>query len=439
MSAIEINSKDFLKFKRIGIALSGGLDSSVLLNIMANEPMLKDRITALHVNHNINTDADRWEEFCSEQSRKLGIPFQSLKLNKTDNPSEDYLRSKRQEFFRQWGGDQDLIVTAHHLDDQVETILFRIFRGTGIKGIKGINQFSTIDGVNFFRPFLDIKKHDLKEYALKNNIPWVEDDSNEESNFSRNKIRNLILPSIRETWSSIDKAMIKLSKDADKSKQILDEIAQDDYSSTFSTHGLIKLARINALSKPRKENLIYYWLVNINGLKANFAQIDQIYTYLDRELVGPASFHFKTIEGESDVQIIINSKEIRIMKDDHKTKLPKDLNLEWNLKDNIKISSGELSVVESLGKGLSTRYLKEGAIIRARVGGERCKPYGRKKSQKIKNLFQEYDIPDWKREQIPLIYINDKIAAVGDLWVCEDFHTPAAEKGLSIVWKEIES
>ena len=439
MSAIEINSKDFLKFKRIGIALSGGLDSSVLLNIMANEPMLKDRITALHVNHNINTDADRWEEFCSEQSRKLGIPFQSLKLNKTDNPSEDYLRSKRQEFFRQWGGDQDLIVTAHHLDDQVETILFRIFRGTGIKGIKGINQFSAIDGVNFFRPFLDIKKHDLKEYALKNNIPWVEDDSNEESNFSRNKIRNLILPSIRETWSSIDKAIIKLSKDADKSKQILDEIAQDDYSSTFSTLGLIKLARINALSKPRKENLIYYWLVNINGLKANFAQIDQIYTYLDRELVGPASFHFKTIEGESGVQIIINSKEIRIMKDDHKTKLPKDLNLEWNLKDNIKISSGELSVVESLGKGLSTRYLKEGAIIRARVGGERCKPYGRKKSQKIKNLFQEYDIPDWKREQIPLIYINDKIAAVGDLWVCEDFHTPAAEKGLSIVWKEIES
>ena len=439
MSAIEINSKDFLKFKRIGIALSGGLDSSVLLNVMANEPMLKDRITALHVNHNINTDADRWEEFCSEQSRKLGIPFQSLKLNKTDNPSEDYLRSKRQEFFRQWGGDQDLIVTAHHLDDQVETILFRIFRGTGIKGIKGINQFSTIDGVNFFRPFLDIKKHDLKEYALKNNIPWVEDDSNEESNFSRNKIRNLILPSIRETWSSIDKAIIKLSKDADKSKQILDEIAQDDYSSTFSTNGLIKLARINALSKPRKENLIYYWLVNINGLKANFAQIDQIYTYLDREQVGPASFHFKTIEGESGVQIIINSKEIRIMKDDHKTKLPKDLNLEWNLKDNIKISSGELSVVESLGKGLSTRYLKEGAIIRARVGGERCKPYGRKKSQKIKNLFQEYDIPDWKREQIPLIYINDKIAAVGDLWVCEDFHTPAAEKGLSIVWKEIES
>ena len=439
MSAIEINSKDFLKFKRIGIALSGGLDSSVLLNVMANEPMLKDRITALHVNHNINTDADRWEEFCSEQSRKLGIPFQSLKLNKTDNPSEDYLRSKRQEFFRQWGGDQDLIVTAHHLDDQVETILFRIFRGTGIKGIKGINQFSTIDGVNFFRPFLDIKKHDLKEYALKNNIPWVEDDSNEESNFSRNKIRNLILPGIRETWSSIDKSMIKLSKDADKSKQILDEIAQDDYSSTFSTHGLIKLPRINALSKPRKENLIYYWLVNINGLKANFAQMDQIYTYLDRELVGPASFHFKTIEGESGVQIIINTKEIRIMKDDHKTKLPKDLNLEWNLKDNIKISSGELSVVESLGKGLSTRYLKEGAIIRARVGGERCKPYGRKKSQKIKNLFQEYDIPDWKREQIPLIYINDKIAAVGDLWVCEDFHTPATENGLSIVWKEIES
>ena len=76
------------------------------------------------------------------------------------------------------------------------------------------------------------------------------------------------------------------------------------------------------------------------------------------------------------------------MKDDHKTKLPKDLNLEWNLKDNIKISSGELSVVESLGKGLSTRYLKEGAIIRARVGGERCKPYSRKKVKRLKIYFR---------------------------------------------------
>ena len=85
---------------------------------------------------------------------------------------------------------------------------------------------------------------------------------------------------------------------------------------------------------------------------------------------------------------------------------------------------------------MDKKYLKDDVIIKARVGGERCKPFGRDKSQKINNLFQEFEIPDWKRNSIPLIYINDRIAAVGDLWVCDEFHTNLDESGISIVWNE---
>ena len=104
--------------------------------------------------------------------------------------------------------------------------------------------------------------------------------------------------------------------------------------------------------------------------------------------------------------------------------------------EKIEIPSGELSISESIGKGIDKKYLGSSALIKARVGGERCKPFGRNKSQKIKNLFQEFEIPDWKREYIPLIYINDKIAAVGDLWVCDEFHTNLNEKGISIIWNK---
>jgi tRNA(Ile)-lysidine synthase len=110
--------------------------------------------------------------------------------------------------------------------------------------------------------------------------------------------------------------------------------------------------------------------------------------------------------------------------------------LKWNLRDSINIPSGKLSLVESSGKGLDKKFLEHGATIKARVGGERCKPFGRHKSQKIKNLFQEFKIPDWKRDFIPLIYIDDRIAAVGDLWVCEEFHTSPDERGMSIIWNQ---
>ena len=116
--------------------------------------------------------------------------------------------------------------------------------------------------------------------------------------------------------------------------------------------------------------------------------------------------------------------------------LPENLKVNWDLKQSVKIPSGELSTQESYGKGLDKKYLKDDVIIKARVGGERCKPFGRDKSQKIKNLFQEFEIPDWKRNSIPLIYINDRIAAVGDLWVCDEFHTNLDESGISIVWND---
>ena len=116
--------------------------------------------------------------------------------------------------------------------------------------------------------------------------------------------------------------------------------------------------------------------------------------------------------------------------------MPRELNLSWNLEDCLDLPTGRLSVVESYGKGINIRFRSSGAIVKARNGGERCKPFGRDKSQKIKILFQEYEIPNWKRKNVPIIYINDEIAAVGDLWVCDAYHARDNEKGLSIIWEK---
>ena len=169
-----------------------------------------------------------------------------------------------------------------------------------------------------------------------------------------------------------------------------------------------------------------------NRLQISSGQIDQILLSISKPSRGTREF---LIEGEEIKKIILSSKEIQILNHEPKS-LPIDFCINWDFKDSIKIPSGELSVVESLGKGLDKKYIGLNAEIRARVGGEKCKPFGRDKSQKLKNLFQEFEIPDWKRSSIPLIYLNNEIAAVGDLWICEDFHTENDDKGISIVWKK---
>ena len=157
MEHLTFNNKILNDFDKLGIAFSGGLDSSVLLNLISDQVIPKDRITALHINHGINNDSDKWEEFCAQIADGLGVDFKSWKLKDLDKISEDILRNKRHEVFKSWVDHNDLIITGHHLDDHIETVLFRLFRGTGIQGLEGIREISKVSDINFYRPFLKNK------------------------------------------------------------------------------------------------------------------------------------------------------------------------------------------------------------------------------------------------------------------------------------------
>ena len=141
-------------FNRIGIAFSGGLDSSVLLSFITENFSSKDKLYALHVNHDIHEDSDQWEEFCKDQASKLNINFNAWKLTNLSKNSEEVLRDNRYLALQSWAQKDDLIITAHHLDDQIETLLFRIFRGSGLNGLHGMKKYSEIKELNIFRPFL---------------------------------------------------------------------------------------------------------------------------------------------------------------------------------------------------------------------------------------------------------------------------------------------
>ena len=161
MSFLDLDSEALKGFEKIGIAFSGGLDSSVILQLLSESSIPNKDITALHINHGLSKDSDKWESFCAERASKLDISFKSWKLESLDKISEDSLRIKRLEAFGKWSRENDLIITGHHLDDQIETVLFRIFRGTGIKGLSGIKEFSRVNNINFYRPLLKSTKEEL--------------------------------------------------------------------------------------------------------------------------------------------------------------------------------------------------------------------------------------------------------------------------------------
>ena len=202
-------------FDRIGVAYSGGLDSTVLLHLLTQKKEFKDKIDAIHVNHSISPDSDKWEDFCRENAKQLDVDFFSYKVD-GKNLSEADLRILRYKKFKEeWARylNNNILLTAHHADDQAETIFFRFMRGTGLNGLKGIPAWGYTgrsddeSNVVLHRPFLNVYKKELYEYARNNKLKWVEDESNKDINISRNFIRNKLLPKIKDDWTYVEKSI----------------------------------------------------------------------------------------------------------------------------------------------------------------------------------------------------------------------------------------
>ena len=429
--------KSLEKFERIGVAYSGGLDSTVLLHALSQETAYKSKINAIHVNHSISPDSDKWEASCKKNADELGVKFFSYKLEEVKDISEDNLRKIRYEKFNHWASSNDLILTAHHKDDQVETIIFRFIRGTGLAGLRGIPAWRKDGNFIFHRPLLDISKEELYEYAQNNKLEWVEDESNKDTNISRNFIRNILLPTIKDKWPNVEKSILHLSSEATRSNKILKSAAKQDLEGLVIKENSYNLYKYLSLTEERAENLLYFLINHEIGLEANSNYLKEI----DRSLrnsknLDNIEFPLTNKENTRVVKLKVLEGEICFLLEGEFQKLDSSYVSDWDLNSKLEIPSGFLNVEKIEGKGIDDLYQQRQIYVKGRKGGERCKPFGRNKSQKLKKLFQEYEIPLWQRDRLPLIYIGEKLAAVGDLWVCEEFHTQPNKQGISINWTD---
>ena len=427
-------------YSRIAVAFSGGLDSSVLLHSLVSIPEFKEKVFAIHVNHGLSPNSKSWIKHCDKFCSGLGVNFIPLTIElENSKTNENILRKARYEALFSCLKQGDVLCTAHHQDDHIETILFRILRGTGIKGLAGIEKYSQMEGIDLIRPLISYSKKDLLDYANQFEVNWIEDESNEDLSISRNFIRKKVIPNLKnDNWPEYKNSISYLSSKAKEANEILDEIAYLDLKLCASESlDRLSILKIKELSHARAMNVLFTWLGINTHLGVSNKLTDQVYKsiILASESSNPVvTFGKRGEKGSFQIRRFNNFlhhlplTETEVLSDKKVWK--------WNSDNPLKLPTGTLSMQVALGKGISTQLTEAGISIKGRAGGERCKPQGRSKSQKLKKLFQEYGVPPWVRDRVPLVYVGDQLAAVSDLWVCEDFVAKQDERGIVLNWTD---
>ncbi|MBL6819811.1 MAG: tRNA lysidine(34) synthetase TilS [SAR86 cluster bacterium] len=262
--------------KQVVVAFSGGPDSTLAL--IATKALLGDnpKLLATHINHQQQTDAEGWEEICAKVCDKLNISFQAHKIHVEvkDQGFEAAARSARQKIYKKYGVGT-VIILGHHANDQAETILFRLFRGTGIKGLSGMKRVSEYEGITYIRPLMALSKDEILSRLSEINQEFILDKTNIESNYSRNYLRNKVIPLIKEKWPHFDKSLNRMSALIGKQNDLYESYLAEKIVSLGDSEGLLLDALIDLIPFERAE-IIRFWLTSQGFTVPNESQMKEI-------------------------------------------------------------------------------------------------------------------------------------------------------------------
>lgn len=262
--------------KQVVVAFSGGPDSTLAL--IATKALLGDnpKLLATHINHQQQTDAEGWEEICAKVCDKLNISFQAHKIHVEvkDQGFEAAARSARQKIYKKYGVGT-VIILGHHANDQAETILFRLFRGTGIKGLSGMKRVSEYEGITYIRPLMALSKDEILSRLSEINQEFILDKTNIESNYSRNYLRNKVIPLIKEKWPHFDKSLNRMSALIGKQNELYESYLAEKIVSLGDSEGLLLDSLIDLIPFERAE-IIRFWLTSQGFTVPNESQMKEI-------------------------------------------------------------------------------------------------------------------------------------------------------------------
>jgi len=373
----------------IAVALSGGVDSVVLLHWLKENT--KVRLRAVHVHHGLSPNADAWAKFCVALCRRWKVPLSVFRVSvkRKDKGLEAAAREARYRVFANLHC--PMICLAHHQDDQAETVLMNLLRGAGVRGARGMAPETRYRGKTLLRPLLGVQRQSILDYARRHRLAWVEDESNADELLTRNFVRRKLGPLIEERFPGWKAALARAARHFSKKESGQEEL-------------LRSYLRSKGLKAPSEKKLVEM----LKQLGAGGAR-----TLLEHD--------------GARIRVYRKRISVELRKDDSFPPIA------WRGEARLSLPGGELRFKRVRGRGFDAVTLP--LLVRQRSGGERLQPDARRPRRTLKNLFQEAGVPPWERDRLPLLFDGAALVWVPGLGVEARFQAGATRTGWLPEWR----
>lgn len=428
MTTLTLNTS-LLNSQSILVAFSGGLDSTVLLHQLVLWRVKNPEVAlrAIHIHHGLSPQADNWVQHCESVCAQWLVPLVVERVHLEDDGLgiEAQARRVRYQAFAQTLLPGEVLMTAQHLDDQCETFLLALKRGSGPAGLSAMGESSPFAGTQLIRPLLAQTREALEAWARQHELRWIEDESNQDDAYDRNFLRLRVTPLLQQRWPHFAQAVARSAALCAEQESLLDELLANDLADCVTAQGTLLLAPLMMMSSVRRAALLRRWLARLNAPMPSRDGLERIWqeVALAREDASPCFrlgeyevrryqsqlWWVKSVDGQSETVIPWSCRET-------------PLTLPAGLGSVQLISAGELRMPQA-GEAVSIRFKAPGVLhIVGRNGG-----------RKLKKIWQEQGIPPWRRDTTPLLFYGETLIAAAGVFVTRE-GAAVDEEGMSLIW-----
>ena len=397
------------------LAYSGGLDSHVLLHALAelkNTHQL-DNIRAIHIDHGLQKESALWSQHCEKTANALNIPCEIIRLNLQINEGDSIESVAREARYRALESvlqPNEILLTAHHQDDQAETVLLQLFRGAGVNGLAAMPESKAFAQSLLVRPLLEFSRQQIREYAEQHQLDYIDDPSNFDTDFDRNFLRHKVIPLLQTRWQGIHKNLNRVARLQAEAKYLLESSLQADLELLLDSNKALSINDLLPFDEVKQKAIIRLWLKQLGFKMPSEIKLKHIIS--------------DVIHAKQDASPCVDWDNVEIRRFQNRLYAVEKLAnfdataiIPWDTNQPLKITGiGKTLKPEQLGKWQDACQQSDQVTVRFRQGGERIRLHGHQQTASLKNLMQAANIPPWERKRIPLIYLENKLIMVYPYW-----------------------
>lgn len=415
-------------YRQLLVGFSGGVDSTVLLHRLKlwrdREPDVQLR--AMHIHHGLSPHADDWVAHCEAVCSGWAIPLIVERVTLEDEGLGIEAQARKARYAAFSGALQpgEALVTAQHLDDQCETFLLALKRGSGPAGLSAMPERAGFAETELIRPLLGETRASLEAWAQQHHLLWIEDESNQDDSYDRNFLRLRVLPLLSERWAHFSEAVARSAMLCAEQESLLDELLSGELNTLTTADGALNIAPLKVMSPVRRAALIRRWLASHRAVMPSRAMLNRIWEEVAqaREDAAPC--------------IHLNGYDVRRYKEQlwWVKSVPSlaDVVLDWPSPEKaltLPLNAGVVALSHSGNVRLPEP--DENVTIRFRASGM-LHIVGRNGGRKLKKIWQEQNVPPWRRDTTPLVFYGDTLIAAAGVFITQEGW---AEAGVNFEWK----